>query len=221
MAELRLGAIDLAPRDTAYVRALVRLFAHTEQLDWSFTDTAPYHAVVAKAGAQAANPGFFATFGGLVLTLGGVAMSDNLAYPIRANQFRDWLKLRQDSAHAPAAPAAPLAPAASALPGRRYKLRRWPSAALLRDPAAMRMATFLSRNALDVAQLAALTARSEEACLAFLGVLHAAGLLVEVAAPAAAAPPAGNVDTGGAPAAAGGPPARRGLVASLRRHLGI
>jgi hypothetical protein len=100
MSELRLGAVNLDPKDVAYVRALVRLFAHTEKLDWIYVDAAPYHAVVADARARAADPGFYERFAGVVLSLGetpGASAADTLAYPIRANEFRDWLKLRQDS----------------------------------------------------------------------------------------------------------------------------
>ena len=237
MADLRLGAAGLDAKDVAYVRALVRLFAHTEKLSWSFVDAAPYHAVVADAGARAADPDFFATFAGVVLSLGptpGASAADTIAYPIRANQFRDWLKLREDSlldAGYRAAVPAPVVPAAADAPtalgytsqeGRRYKLRRWPGPDLLRgDPGAMRMATFMSRNALSVAQLAALTGQPEEACGRFVGVLQKAGLLVELVAagdpPERAALPSRPIVVD-LPAM---PPARQGLMASLRRHLGL
>jgi hypothetical protein len=240
VSDLRLGVVHLEPKDVAYVRALVRLFAHTEKLSWSFADAAPYHAVVADARAGAADPGFFAAFKGVVLSLGhtpGISAADTIAYPIRADQFRDWLKLRQDSlldvlyraedpARATAPAAAPVkggALASAALEaGRRFKLRRWPSAELLRgDPAAMRMATFMSRNALSIAQLAALTGQPEDACSRFVTVLQGAKLLVELVAAgeqgaSTAAPALAMV--GNAPAVA---PARRGLMASLRRHLGL
>lgn len=244
MSELRLGAISLDPKDVAYVRALVRLFAHTEKLDWVYADAAPYHAVVADAHARASDPAFFAGFNGVVLSLGdvpGASAADTVAYPIRANQFRDWLKLRQDSLLDASAPApAPLADngavkvvaASTAAPvaalaytsqlGRRYKLRRWPGAELLRgDPGAMRMATFMSRNALSVAQLAALTGQPEEACTRFVAMLADAGLLVEIVAVADLQEGAAFPSRPIAVAAPIAPPARQGLMASLRRHLGL
>jgi hypothetical protein len=212
---LRLGAVDLAPKDVAYVRALVRLFAHTEKLNWSFADAPPYNAVVADARAHAANPGFFGKFGGIVLTLceaPGAPAADTVAYPIRANQFRDWLKLRQGSLLG--VPSQGGTSLKAAVDGRRFKLRRWPHAALLQgDPAALRMATLMSRNAMSTAQLAALALLPEEACRAFVGVLHDAGLLVESVAAIAG--------EGVAPAIAAAAPVRMGLMASLRRHLGI
>lgn len=230
MSDLRLGAVNLEPKDVAYVRALVRLFAHTEKLSWSFADTAPFHAVVASADGRAANPGFFAGFSGVVLSLGhtpGAAAADTVSYPIRADQFRDWLKMRQDSlldvfyrTEVPLQVAAPVVtkPVQGSVPpaGRRFKLRRWPGADLLRgDPAAMRMATFMSRNALSIAQLAAMTGQSEAVCSQFVAVLHGARLLVELVAPE---------QGGAATATATVPdvaPVRRGLMASLRRHLGL
>ncbi|HEX8479042.1 MAG TPA: hypothetical protein VF663_11945 [Telluria sp.] len=245
MSELRLGAVNLDPKDVAYVRALVRLFAHTEKLDWTYVDAAPYHAVVADARARAADPGFYERFAGVVLSLGdtpGASAADTLAYPIRANEFRDWLKLRQDSlADGRLAGAQPMpantdtvmlaassaASTVSALvytsqAGRRYKLRRWPGAELLRgDPGAMRMATFMSRNALSVAQLAALTGQPEEACSRFVGVLQDAGLLVEIVAvpdQQERAPAASRAIALDLPHL---PPAKQGLMASLRRHLGL
>jgi len=248
MSELRLGAVNLDPKDVAYVRALVRLFAHTEKLNWIYADAAPYHAVVADAGARAAEPGFFAGFDGVVLSLGhtpGASAADTVAFPIRANEFRDWLKMRQDSlldgAFAADVPvpvvaagndtapgeAAGSAGAVAALAytsqlGRRYKLRRWPGPDLLRgDPGAMRMATFMSRNALSIAQLAALTGQPEEACGRFVATLQGAGLLVEIVAvadqPERQALPARPIVVN-APVM---PPARQGLMASLRRHLGL
>jgi hypothetical protein len=245
MSELRLGAVNLDPKDVAYVRALVRLFAHTERLDWTYVDAAPYHAVVADARARAADPGFYERFTGVVLSLGetpGASAADTLAYPIRANEFRDWLKLRQDSlpdarmagaqpmpantdtvmlaANSATSPVSALVYTSQA--GRRYKLRRWPGAELLRgDPGAMRMATFMSRNALSVAQLAALTGQPEEACSRFVGVLQDAGLLVEIVAapdPQERAPATSRAIALDLPHL---PPAKQGLMASLRRHLGL
>ena len=217
MASLRLGAVDLAPKDVAYVRALVRLFAHTEKLSWSFAETAPYDAVVADPRAHLTTPDFFAGFKGIVLTLRdapGTPHADTIAHPIRADQFRDWLTLRQGTLRAAVSRIDALVPPAA--DGRRFKLRRWPHAALLRgDPAALRMATLMSRNALSIAQLAALALLSEEACRAFVGALMDAGLLAEWAAASA------DVAPSVAPAIAAAAPVRMGLMASLRRHLGI
>ena len=275
---LRLGAIGLTPKDVAYVRALVRLFSNTDKLTWSFTEQLPFDAVVTDRAGRAADPGWFAAFDGPVLTLvapPGAPENDTVAYPVHAEQFRAWLKLRHvQRAHTPApapqsspvqqgspvhkgAPvAAPeriapppveapvSAPASAAVsdakpdakpdatpnaspgqqvrPGqRRFKLRRWPSAAQLEGNALhLKIATLMVRNAIGTELLAVLTGHPESECRRFVDTLHRAGLLVEHAAhaePAGLAAPAAQA-TDGAPAA---PPVRSGLLASLRRHLGM
>ncbi|MEW7849370.1 hypothetical protein AB2N08_11765 [Massilia aurea] len=221
MGNLTLGAISLAQKDVAYIRALVRLFAHTQKLSWVFAEYPPYDAVVTDRAGRAADPAFFAGFEGAVLTLvepPAAPDADTVAYPVHADQFRAWLVRRQDGLLAPRPVAsAPQAPAAdeAAFAVRRFRLRRWPAPSLLqRDQSYVRMATLMSRNAFSVRQLAVLTTRPEADCQAFVLALHDAGLLKEHAPgdapPAAAAPP---------PADAASP--RLGLMASLRRHLGL
>lgn len=263
MAGLKLGSVGLEPKDVAYLRALVRLYAHTEKLSWSFTDAAPYDALLT---GSAASPGLPAGFKGVVVTLvaaGGLgqAAADTLAYPLHPEQLREWLKLREAAllqaqaptpgpgpelsaaaviaprsaaVSAPAAPASAPAPAAASArvtaaastasavvsSGRLYQLRRWPDVGLLNEhPAALRMATLISRKALSTAQLAALTDQSESACRRFIGTLLRAGLLIEERAPdAREGASAVRIDVAMAPAVA---PVRQGLLAGLRRHLGL
>lgn len=258
MRTLRLGTVHLEPKDVAYVRALVRLFAHTEKLSWAYAETAPYDAVMTMASTRLAQPAFFDDFKGVVLTLVGTAGShngDTIAHPIRADEFREWLRQRQtgllDASAAPPAPATPqsvpapapvdrvadkLLPAsasagmpADSAPGiPRFKLRRWPGADVLGDdPLALRMATLMSRKALSTPQLAALTTQTEESCRRFIALLQGAGLLLEVApAVVAAGVPAGAARTsqqapGQSVAQTGAAPAKTGLMASLRRRLGL
>ena len=246
MAGLKLGTVALEPKDVAYVRALVRLFVHTEKLSWSFVDVAPYHAVLVRGNGRAARPGWLADFDGLVVRLvdgdGNVA-ADALAYPLRPEQLREWLKLRQrplddepvqqaasvqqaapvQRVRVQAPPPAAVVAAAAAIGvsepvarrGRLFKLRRWPDVGLLNEhPAALRMATLMSRKALSVAQLAALTDQSESACRRFIASLERAGLLHEEAAPEA---PDGQA----AAAVVAVAPVRQRLLVSLRRHLGL
>lgn len=257
MSDLRLGAINLDAKDIAYIRALVRLFSHTEKLGWAFTEHPPYHAVIADRKARAVNPSFFQRFQGLVLTLvepPGMPEKDTVAYPIHANQFRDWLKARQGellgalySEKAPLQRAerlerrkkaragdGPGNPRLAVLGSRRFKLRRWPAASLLREnPLHMRIATLMSRNALSVPQLMTLTGQPDAACRRVVAILHDEGLLVELepvaagnapgaqTAPALAGTVSNAVPGAAAPGAAESAPARRGLMASLRRRLGL
>ena len=104
----------------------------------------------------------------------------------------------------------------------RYRLKRWPRAAVLRaDPRRIRMATLLSRRALNARDLTMLTGYDAPECQVFMQVLRSAELLVDDAptpsgpAPAPAAPPAAG------PAAAAPQSLTRGLIASFRRRLGL
>lgn len=233
-SQLRLGTIGLAAKDVAYIRALLRLYTHTAKLAWVLVDQPPYQAVVTDRAARAGDPAWFAQFTGAVLTLvepPGAPEDDTVAYPVHAEQLRTWLARRQQDLHAPAsraapAPAAapnvtaPAAAASAAVPAAagelRFKLRRWPSPALLQgDPSHLKIATLLSRNALGIARLAALSGQPEDACRRFLVTLQQAGLLVESVASGSTP---GHANAPAAPAAA---PVRAGLLASLRRHLGL
>lgn len=249
MSNLRLGAVNLHAKDVAYIRALVRLFSHTEKLGWAFAEHPPYDAVVADRKGRDVDPSFFQRFQGLVLTLvepPGVPEKNTVAYPIHANQFRDWLKARQhdllnalySEKLAPAraerlerrervrADDGPGNPRLAVLAARRFKLRRWPAASLLQnDPLHLRIATLMSRNALSVPQLVGLTGQPDAVCRRVVAILHDEGLLVELVA-VADAPAGASAETLATaetePAAPDAPDApRRGLMASLRRHLGL
>ena len=112
-------------------------------------------------------------------------------------------------------------PPGSLLDNTRYRLKRWPRAAILRaDAGRIRMASQLSRKALNTRELIQLTGLGERACTLFMQVLRSSELLVAEAPPAAAAiAPAAATP----PAASAGAPGRptRGLIASLRRRLGL
>lgn len=224
-SDLRLGAVGLASKDVAYIRALVRLFTHTEKLGWTFADHPPYDAVVAERGGREADLAAFDGFQGPVLTLvdpPGMPEADTVAYPIHANQFRDWLALRQETLSRARAAASATHGGVPEFGERRFKLRRWPAASLLQgDPLHTRIATFMSRSAVSLPQLAALTGRPPEACLGFLTALHAAGMLVEAAATAPASTARNDSADAVAPVPTPAAQARPGLMASLRRHLGL
>lgn len=232
MVQLRLGAIGLAPKDVAYLRALVRLYANTDKLAWTYAEQAPYEAVVVDRAGREANPAWLDAFDGLVLTLvepPAAPDQDTVAYPVNAEQFRTWLKLRQHGRQAVTEPVAATVaadeatveparmsePEPAARPGqRRFKLRRWPAPAILAgNELHLKIATLMVRNAIGTELLAVLTGRPEEDCRRFVDILHRQGLLVEHAALATLVEPAVS-----APQAA---PARAGLLASLRRHLGM
>lgn len=205
MPGFRLGAPALPAKDVAYIRALVRLFAYTEKITWSYVDKAPYTALVAPSDAASGSAP-----ASLVLTLlDSVQEPHTIAYPIRADQLRDWLKhigrslsegasggapavpdltTRMDRAQAVQAARAiqsdPSAQAGQLQAHTRYKLRRWPSLGVLGGVQLhIQMATFMSRRHVNVAELAGLSAASPDQALAFMHTLHEAGLLM--AAPVA------------------------------------
>lgn len=210
MPGFRIGAPALPAKDIAYIRALVRLFSYSDKLRWSFVDDAPYTAVVAEAPAAANRGG---ATDALVLTMLGHAQhTEKIAYPIRADQLRDWLKRMGDAL----LPAGAQAGAAADTHTARYKLRRWPSVVQLDgDPLRIRMATHLSRKALSAADLASLTGAAVGVCAGFIDVLHAAGLLTEAAPLPAPAPAAA------APAPAGPASFTSSLLNNIRRRIGL
>jgi hypothetical protein len=231
VSELRIGVFQLAPKDVAYIRALVRLYAYSDKLSWSFAEQAPFDALVTREESR--GDAGLAGFRGPLLSITTARPplpADRLEYPIRADQFGGWLRDQQEvlgtaAATAGVAGAAMAAPVAAAAP--RYRLRRWPSVQQLRgDPLRIRMATLMSRHPLSVAELARLTEQPLAACNDFITALHDASLLL-AAAPAAVAAPAASPPAMPSPATppvaapATGTPGKAGLLASIRRRFGL
>lgn len=123
----------------------------------------------------------------------------------------------QAPARAPAETAAP----AAAMP--RYRLRRWPPAAMLRaDARRIRMATLLSRRAFNDQELALASQQPLADAQAFLRVLHTTGLVqAEQAAPAQPAQPAPQQAAAAPAPAAARPSFARSLISGIRRRLGL
>ena len=110
----------------------------------------------------------------------------------------------------------------------RHRLKRWPRAAVLRDdPKRIRMATLLSRRALNVRELTVLTGYAAPECQVFMQVLRSSDLLADDAPVQAPEPAAALHASPTAPATAGTTAATppqgltRGLIASFRRRLGL
>lgn len=211
MTGYRIGSLNLPAKECAYLRALVRLFSYAEPGRWSYVDEAPFDALVMHPDLAGTHVADLQGYGGSVLKLvrqrrGG----DELDYPIRADQLREWLRSWVAPASAPA-PAARLAQHAAIAAPARFQLRRWPSAPLLRgNGGRIRMATLISKHAFSVAELAGKSGLKVSVCAEFIEVLRDAGLLLTVTGSSAAA---------AAPADGASPKA--GLLASLRRRLGL
>jgi hypothetical protein len=212
----RIGAPALPAKDIAYIRALVRLFSYSDKLRWSFVDAAPYTAVVAEAPAAENRGG---NIDALLLSMPGHAQhTEKIAYPIRADQLRDWLRRMGETLSSAGAPASPLN--ASDANAVRYKLRRWPSVLQLDgDPLRIRMATQMSRKPLSAADLAGLTGAAIVVCADFIGVLHTAGLLTDVAAQETPARAPASAMAAPTPASPAGFTAS--LLNNIRRRIGL
>ena len=233
MSILRLGAHKLPAAEVVLVQTLFRLFARGDAFRWRFVAEPPYDALLVDA-ANATDPevGRMAKAVLQLTRMDAPDTANTLRRPIRADRLQEWLKATEHdlldtrgleapdtlipTGTLPAAADEPVPPQTSAV---RFKLRRWPPAGVLRgDPTRIRMATLLSRRALSAAELARMSDRPTAESNAFLHVLQATGL-VDARTDALAPPPA--------PAAAATAPATpkpsfgRGLIASIRRRLGV
>ena len=239
MSQLRLGAYQLPAAEVVLVQTLFRLYAHGGDFNWTFVSAPPYDALLVDGTHGDITPEV-AQMAKSVLRLTRMhdpAEPDTLQRPIRADKLQAWLNSTdngfQDTrpvtqwAGAPTEPessAPEPAAEAPAISPLRFKLRRWPPAALLRsDPNRIRMATILSRRALNAAELSAISGQAVNECQAFLQTLQTTGL-VEVQQEPVAPPPSAQTTapTRAAPAATVAKPTfARGLISGIRRRLGL
>jgi hypothetical protein len=158
------------------------------------------------------------------------ADADSIARPIRAEQLQAWLTRQGERlqllprlavpAASRAAPSAAGTAAVSAAPshatGPRFKLRRWPSAALLKnDPHRIRLATLLSRRALAAHELSHISRLSTQQCQDFVDTLQQTGLIEVERVEAIVVPRKAPA----APVLAR--PLASGLIGGIRRRLGL
>ena len=237
MSTLRLGAYQLPAAEVVLVQTLFRLYAHGDAFRWTFVTAPPYDALLVDGTTEEGMSPAVDNMAKAVLRLTRMHAGqapNTLERPIRADRLQEWLKATEHDllqtrpatllddeptqpnpveAAAPA-PAVPVNPV-------RFKLRRWPPAALLRgDPNRIRMATLLSRRALNAAELSTISQQPVQECQAFLTTLQTTGLVdMQKEAPPAPAPAA----DARAPAAPPKPPPTfaRGLISGIRRRLGL
>lgn len=215
MTVLKLGVHCLPAAEVALIRSLIRLYSHAPSFCWRFVEAGPCDVLIVDGGLLVSDPQSDEARrrapGALRVVRGRCGdVADTLQRPIRADQLRTWLERK--AIELLKSPAAPTGAADRPL---RFRLRRWPSAALLgEDPQRIRLAALLSRRALAVRELSAISQWPTEHCQAFVDALHQAGLLqihdTGVASPAPApvrpAHPASFAE---------------GLVAGIRRRLGL
>jgi len=219
MFVLTLGAHRLPAVEVALIRSLVRLFSHTPSFRWHFVDSGLCDAVIVDQDlpqAELAEAGQRAPAVLKVTRAYVPGEPDMLQRPIRADQLKAWLerqaielRLTNADRHLPR-PAATAGGMTRNL-HLRFKLRRWPSAVLLRsDPQRIRLATLLARRALCARELSHISQLSIEQCQDFVDTLRQADLLevLEVTAPA-------SCPVRPAPSFA------YGLIGGIRRRLGL
>lgn len=230
MATLRLGAYHLPPAEAGLVRAQIRLLAiGAGDFAWEFAEAAPYDALIVDANSP--------DIGGALLQRSAKAIgvlanesspirddTDVLCRPLRAEHLEAWLRRVQAKLLGSAKPAIVVASAAHK---PRFKLRRWPPAPLLHeDSQRVRLATLLSRRAMTVSELAAMSQQPEQRCQVFVQLLQSFTLVdVQVSDPGTAPiapsskPTPLEVTAVGKPMPANAP--KWALVRSIRQRLGL
>ena len=243
MSNLRLGAHQLPAAEVVLVQTLFRLYAHGGDFNWTFVTAPPYDAMLVDGTSGddlSAEVGQMAKSVLRLTRMNEQAGPNTLQRPIRADKLQEWLNSvaysfqdtrpvalmtapHSEPMQAAAAPEAPETPPVSPL---RFKLRRWPPAALLRsDPSRIRMATILSRRALNASELSAISGQAVHEAQAFLQTLQTTGLVDLQQEPVAPPPSATEQAPAGtaAPSAAtiAKPSFARGLIFGIRRRLGL
>lgn len=229
---LRLGTLGLPQAEAGLVRAWLVLAATEPGFDWRLGNEPPYDAVLADGAHLSLRSEGLPALGERLCVLGQTsaglpAGATLLERPLRQEALAGWLSGLAASPRATSAPqvasraAAPLKPATAEAGSARWKLRRWPPQQLLRDSRTrMRMASLLSRRALDVDELARLSGGDPADCQVFLQMLQGFDLVERIERPAAApatAPPGGPSTR----AAGGSGSALSRVVRGLRLRLGL
>lgn len=228
MSVLRLGVYRLPAAEVAVIRTIVQLYANDVAFPWTLVNALPYDALLVDESATPGERAEFALMAGAVLvitrgTSGGVPHT--LERPIRADRLQQWLKSTERSLQ-------------EAQPGRwgmqeqialemevsdsvRFTLRRWPSSLLLRnDPDKVRMASLLSRRALNASELADLSELPLSQCVTFLQTLRSVSMLEQHVTPAVGRAYAELQGVQGISAAIRGE-FGRSLINGIRRRLGL
>ncbi|MFD1709398.1 hypothetical protein FVQ98_07270 [Ottowia sp. GY511] len=238
MSNLRLGAYKLPAAEVVLVQTLFRLYAHGGDFNWTFVSAPPYDALLVDgtSGDVSVEAAHMAKSVLRLTRMNDEGGPDTLSRPIRADKLQAWLNSIeygfQDTrpvtqlAGALSEPALTTATEPPEIPVSplRFKLRRWPPAALLRsDPNRIRMATILSRRALNAAELSTISGQAVNECQAFLQTLQTTGL-VEVQQEPIAPPPSVQAQApsrSALTAATAKPTFARGLISGIRRRLGL
>lgn len=210
MTRFTLGVHHLPAAEVVLIKTLIRLFAHDPQFRWRFADTGPFDVVLTDAAGAAPAPPPQLARTVLKITRASAAGHDDshsISRPIRAEQLQAWLEQQEPWLRTLPRPSA-AAPKRVMGESGGFKLRRWPSAALLNnDPQRIRLATLLARRPLGARELSRISQVPVAQCQAFVDTLSEAGLLEA----AAAAQPRPAPRTAFA----------QDLISGIRRRLGL
>jgi hypothetical protein len=224
MSTLRLGIHKLPAAEVAVIRTIVRLYATDVAFPWKLVDAPPYDALLVDGSATEGERTELGRMAKAMLALtymNAGDLPDTMERPIRADKLQQWLKSTARSSLA-ARTAAPRVnrPESEASDSVRFMLCRWPSALLLgNDPDNVRMASLLSRRALNTNELANISRLSLSRCATFLLALRSAGMLelhVTRIVPAPRELPQASAFAG-----VGRSDFASSLINSLRRRLGL
>lgn len=220
MTAFTLGVHNVPAAEVALIKTLVRLFAHDPSFQWRFSDTGPFDAVLTDATSVAGHPPASLARAVLKITRATAAAdADCISRPIRAEQLKAWLASQEQrlSAQTTKPSAEPKRPAAKS-GGLRFKLRRWPSATLLKnDPQRIRLATLLARRALGARELSTISQLPAQQCQDFVETLRQADLLEVLETPATAAASTSTAPVRPIPQTS----FAHSLITGIRRRLGL
>jgi hypothetical protein len=172
-----LGVHALTPAEAGLARAHVLLLAAGHpNFRWTFATDGPCDALLAQAGST---PDRSRARTGAIAFLGdGPGDARLLQRPLQRDALLAWLEQVERQLERAAAPASAAAVADSEAALPRWRLRRWPPQMLIREDASrVRMATLLSRRALNVAELQALSGARPEEVRVFIQLMQSVSLL--------------------------------------------
>lgn len=238
------GELDAADMRRAGV--FVAIGSHRLQHAWSMVSDGPVNALLTSLDCPPTVPGDLdepVVHIHVWAAEGSRSVPDGaLRSPLQFDDFIDALVRAEATLSgdrprpvvaATAAAAAGAAPPPVAWNSLRFRLRRWPPAKLLEQSRyGVRLASFMSARPLTLDELLKLSNVDRGECERMVAALMDHALLkleqLETPAPMPAAPaaPAASplpppIKAAGAPATATRPPPRSGLLAALRRRLGL
>lgn len=207
MRSLKLGTHALPPMEVEFLRLLLRLYGRSGKAHWSHSEVPPYDALLVDASSLNASDLRESQLQScsmrrLTRAHDPIDTPDALPRPLCAQRLRHWLSevestlaavpsgLSLDVTTTPSKIETPSNSSESQhqhtreqhpLPPKnapRFRLLRWPRQGILRgDPTRIRMATLLTRRALNERDLVNLTGFDAHRCSVFMQILHASCLL--------------------------------------------